>query len=116
MTCPPDVTRPSPASTTPSTTNRVPPTTTTAPAKTTTLEGDCYVFSSKSECQSGYECVPLASPSIDFMISDLDPRGLCKPINYSCAIWQVTDKVLICSVYVSDCWICLYYTAFFVRF
>jgi hypothetical protein len=52
---------------------------------TTPLEGDCDV--NANDCPSGQECVPLRAATHNDFPYNL--RGVCKPINYTCAMWQV---------------------------
>lgn len=47
--------------------------------------GDCFVFA--NNCPSGMECVPNESSWFG-SFSD-QPRGNCKPIDYTCDIWVV---------------------------
>jgi hypothetical protein len=63
-----------------------PPTSTAKPTPIpTTIEGNCFV--SANDCPSGQECVPLRASN--FYPYDWNPRGVCKPINYNCTMWQV---------------------------
>jgi hypothetical protein len=60
-------------------------------APTTVLEGNCFVTA--NDCPSGQECVPLREASYDALL-DWNPRGNCKPISYTCSMWQVSRMIV----------------------
>ena len=88
------------------TTGQVTDTTAPPPTKppTTVLEGNCDVMA--NNCPSGQECVPIVSTTV-IGYNMFNPRGVCKPISYTCSMWQVSgmscDRTIHVLIYLFAC-------------